>query len=147
MGLVDLLKKALGRETGAGAFQDGGREPVRQEAEDADLPVPEVTSGELLAELDNGNAKPLLLDIRENFERGQAFIPDSKHIVMNSLPYRLGELDPAQEIVVYCAHGNRSYGVAGWLIQQGYRARSLKGGIVDWQRKHGPVERGYSGKS
>jgi rhodanese-related sulfurtransferase len=59
----------------------------------------------------------------------------------------LGELEPNQDIGVYCAHGNRSYGVSGWLIQQGYNARSLKGGIVDWQHQRGPVESGYRARS
>jgi rhodanese-related sulfurtransferase len=66
---------------------------------------------------------------------------------MNSIPSRLAELDVEKDIVIVCAHGNRSYSVAGWLNQQGYRARSLKGGIVDWQLRGGPVESPLRGRS
>ncbi|MCU0509104.1 MAG: rhodanese-like domain-containing protein [Anaerolineae bacterium] len=102
--------------------------------------MPEVTAQELLAELRDGANGNLLLDCREHYERAQSFIPNSIHIPMNSIPGRLAELDPARDVVVYCAHGNRSYGVAGWLNQQGYTARSLKGGIVEWQHRGGKVE-------
>lgn len=143
MGLLDSMKKRLGGAPQPAASTQGQREGTREEAA---VTVPEVTAGELLAGQGDG-AQPLLLDIREHYERAQALIPGSLHIPMNSLPSRLGELDPGQDIVVYCAHGNRSYGVTGWLVQQGYKARSLKGGIVDWQHKHGPIERGQASRS
>ncbi len=146
MGWVEALKKALRRTGSSASVQHDEQGRASEEGEE--LIVPEVSSTDLLAELRNGGAdRILLLDVRENYERAQALIPNSLHIPMNSLPYRLSELDPAREIVVYCAHGNRSYGVTGWLIQQDYKARSLKGGIVDWQRQHGAVERGYPARS
>jgi rhodanese-related sulfurtransferase len=140
MGLLDAVKKALGRPQATDAAHAGHSTKAAKEEEE--IVVYEVTSGDLMTELKNGSAdKLLLLDVRENYERAQGYIPDSMHIPMNSIPSRLQELDPEREIIVYCAHGNRSYGVTGWLMQQGYKARSLKGGIVDWQHKHGPVER------
>jgi rhodanese-related sulfurtransferase len=140
MGLLDAVKKALGRAQTTDT--EGTTHSAKAATEEEEIVVHEVTSGDLMAELKNGSAdKLLLLDVRENYERAQGYIPDSMHIPMNSIPSRLQELDPEQEIIVYCAHGNRSYGVTGWLMQQGYKARSLKGGIVDWQHKHGPVER------
>jgi rhodanese-related sulfurtransferase len=146
MGLVEAMKKALRLGDASETPGRAGNAHVGEGDMGEDLVVPEVTSTELMAEMDNGGDDHLLLlDIRENFERAQARIPNSLHIPMNSLPNRLAELDPERAIVVYCAHGNRSYGVTGWLIQQDYKARSLKGGIVDWQLKKGPIERGYSG--
>lgn len=141
MGLLDSLKRALGREpvesTATQASADASRD---ESAAEEELRVPEVTTRELMAEMSYGAGNRLLLDCREHYERAQAYIPDSLHIPMNSIPLRLSELDRERDIVVYCAHGNRSYGVAGWLNQQGYTARSLKGGIVDWQRGGGTVE-------
>ena len=146
MGLLDAVKKAFGRATPAPAPREGRR--AAEEAAGGELHVPEVTPAQLIAEMEERNgAGPVLLDIRENFERAQTLIPNSIHIPMNSIPARLTELDREKDIVVYSAHGNRSYGVTGWLMQQGYKARSLKGGIVDWQHKHGPVESGYRPKS
>ena len=51
------------------------------------------------------------------------------------IEHRLDELDPADEIIVYCHHGIRSAAVADFLRQAGYpkaveldgRARSLGG--------------------
>ena len=56
---------------------------------------------------------------------------------MREIPSRLAELDRAADIVVVCAHGNRSYGVAGYLIENGFRARSLRGGTAGWRRRVG----------
>ena len=81
----------------------------------------------------------MLLDCRENYERRQGYIPGSVHIVMREIPYRLAELDRAADIVVVCAHGNRSYGVAGYLIENGFRARSLRGGTAGWQAQGGEI--------
>jgi rhodanese-related sulfurtransferase len=59
---------------------------------------------------------------------------------MNQIPNRLEELDGEQEIVVVCAHGNRSYAVAGFLIYNGFQASSLAGGVTDWWMKGGQTE-------
>lgn len=137
MGILDSLKKAFARPEPAARPADRSARP-----EPAEITVPEITATELLAELrgKNGNG-PRLLDCREQYERRQGYIPGSAHIIMREIPYRLGELDRQADIVVYCAHGNRSYGVAGYLIERGFRARSLKGGIVGWQARGGEVTR------
>ena len=105
--------------------------------------VPEVTTVALLEELSNG-ATPLILDIREPFELQQVRLPESEawtllHIPMNSLPERLDALPPDGDIVVLCAHGNRSYGVTHYLNEQGFQARNLAGGITDWYIRGGAV--------
>lgn len=140
MGLLDSLRKAFARPTAATTPATSSTAAARAPEE---IRVPEVTAAELMAELRNGNGhKPYLLDCREHFERRQGHIPDNLHLPMNTIPARLAELDRSAEIVVYCAHGNRSYSVTGWLIQQGYTARSLRGGIADWQLRGGGIERG-----
>lgn len=138
MGLFDVLRKTFVRS--ASSPSAGASVPGRPEPEE--VRVPEIASAELMAELRNGNGhKPFLLDCREHWERRQGHIPDNLHIPMNHIPFRLTELDRTADIVVYCAHGNRSYGVAGWLIRQGFAARSLKGGIMEWQLRGGEVKR------
>ncbi|MGE5601761.1 MAG: rhodanese-like domain-containing protein, partial [Nitrososphaerales archaeon] len=94
MGLVDALKKALARMGTTSVSGDGHVEGTKEESAGADLRVREVTAGELLAEMKQDAHQPLLLDIREPYERAQGFIPNSLNIAMNSVPYRLGELDP-----------------------------------------------------
>ena len=112
--------------------------PAAPKPEPEEIKVPEVTATALMAERRDGGA-PWLLDCRENYERRQGYIPGSKHIVMREIPSRLAELDRAADIVVVCAHGNRSYGVAGYLIENGFRARSLRGGTAGWQAQGGEI--------
>ncbi|MCX6045059.1 MAG: rhodanese-like domain-containing protein [Chloroflexi bacterium] len=103
--------------------------------------VPTVYVAELRTEL-TGEQPPLLLDIREIYEWNQVRIPSALHIPMNDIPARLQELPQATPIVVFCAHGSRSYGVAHYLIENGYPARSLDGGITQWHLQGGVVEVG-----
>jgi len=134
MRLFDLIRQALGDRaaipTRAAADRPAKPEPPR---------VPELTAAELAAERQNGHGL-LLLDCREDYEWRQGYIPGSLHIPMRQIPERLAYLDPATDVVV-CAHGNRSYSVAGWLIARGYRARSLRGGLADWQLRGYPTAR------
>jgi rhodanese-related sulfurtransferase len=136
MGLLDSLKRALAGTASTSA--SGASVPAALQPEPEEVKVPEVTATQLMAELRSGGA-PYLLDCRENYERRQGYLPGSAHIVMREIPYRLGELDRAADIVVICAHGNRSYGVAGYLIENGFRARSLKGGTAGWQVQGGAI--------
>ena len=136
MGLLDSLKRAFAGPPSTPAT--GAPVTAASKPEPEEIRVPEVMATELIAERRNG-AAPLLLDCRENYERRQGYIPGSKHIIIREIPYRLGDLDRAADIVVVCAHGNRSYGVAGYLIENGFRARSLKGGTAGWQSQGGEI--------
>jgi len=88
------------------------------------------------------NRSAILLDVRETEERAGGYIPGSVHIPMNWVPQRLAQLDKNAEIVVYCAHGIRSNSVARFLIQQGYKATSLLGGIYGWLAVGGEITHG-----
>jgi rhodanese-related sulfurtransferase len=98
--------------------------------------------GELMAERQNGKSL-LLLDCREPYEWLQMRIPGSLHMPMGTVPYRLAELEKEADIVVVCAHGIRSYTVAGYLTENGFSVRSLKGGLASWQGQGGDVESDY----
>jgi hypothetical protein len=86
MGLVDSVKKALGRPPASGNGSGQRRREPSAETTGEDMRVPEVTAVQLMAELGSGPGAPLLVDIRENSERAQSFIPGSLHIPMNSVP-------------------------------------------------------------
>ena len=103
--------------------------------------VPEIDVASLMRERRSGN-QVTILDCREPYEWRQVRIPGSVHIPMNEIPARLPELDKQADIIVICAHGYRSYNVAEYLIQHGFSARSLHGGIFDWYKQHGEVESG-----
>jgi rhodanese-related sulfurtransferase len=138
MGLLESLKRAFGGSGAKPASAQAAPQTQPARREPAEIRVPEVTAPALMAELRGGGA-PVLLDCRENYERRTGFMPGSVHIIMREIPYRLGELDRDADIVVICAHGNRSYGVAGYLIENGFRARSLRGGTAGWQAQGGEI--------
>jgi rhodanese-related sulfurtransferase len=77
----------------------------------------------------------LLLDVRTAAERSARSIPGSKHIPLQELPSRLGELAASRggEIVCYCASGARSASAAKLLKDNGYRSANLAGGIMSWR--------------
>lgn len=113
--------------------------PISMSIPDPDpeeIVVPEVTVTVLQSAL-AGEEPPFVVDVREPYEWRQVHVPDVLHIPMNDIPFRLDELPKEREVVVLCAHGSRSYGVAGYLIEQGYQASSLAGGITEWVRNGG----------
>jgi adenylyltransferase/sulfurtransferase len=82
----------------------------------------------------------VLLDVREPVElQVSGWLAGMTHIPIMDLPQRFGELDREKEIVVYCAHGIRSWDVACYLAEQGFQnVASLDGGLAAWQ---GEIER------
>ena len=92
-----------------------------------------------MAEAQQGNVPaPLLLDVRENWEREIAAIEGSLDVVMNDVPDRLGEIQAAQgdrELVVFCHSGQRSMVIARFLLANGFdRVSNLDGGIDAWSQ-------------
>ena len=71
----------------------------------------------------------ILLDIRTPQEVEIAQIPNSLYIEMKDVANNLDKLPKDKEIVVYCHTGSRSAFVTNWLINQGYDAKNLLGGI------------------
>jgi rhodanese-related sulfurtransferase len=122
-------------------LRPGVPHPHRLEEEPEEISVEEVAVEELREALTHAGA-PLVLDVREPYEWRQVRMPGALHIPMNSVPDQLERLPKERPVVVICAHGNRSYGVAAWLMEQGYHAASLRGGITQWARHGGHIEQG-----
>ncbi|HEU4655360.1 MAG TPA: rhodanese-like domain-containing protein [Steroidobacteraceae bacterium] len=97
------------------------------------MSIPEITPAEFVARRDGG-ANLTLLDVREDWELGVASVAGALHIPMGQVPERIGELDPAKEIVVLCRSGRRSFEVAKFLQQKGFKTVNLAGGILAWSR-------------
>lgn len=93
----------------------------------------EITPTELAAELTSDQC-PFLLDVRNPYEVDIATIPGtSKVIPVDQLPERLGELDSALDMVIYCRSGARSGRAVELLKSAGFRkVRNLVGGILRW---------------
>ena len=87
---------------------------------------------------------PLLLDVREPWEFALAAIAvdglETRLMPMNSVPVRLGELDPAQPVVCICHHGARSAQVVAFLEREGFEAvYNLGGGVDAWSVQVDPA--------
>jgi rhodanese-related sulfurtransferase len=98
--------------------------------------VPEIDLTDLPADV-------ALLDVREDDEWDDAHIAGALHIPMRLLPSRLqyepNTLDRDAPVVVICHSGNRSAHVTAWLVQQGYDAYNLGGGMLAWAAAGRPM--------
>jgi len=119
------------RETGADC-DTRGQTGVRPGSDPLVTALNHMTPLNLKARIDAGTA-PLILDVREPFEAAICCIPGARLMPLATLPGRLDELDPADEIVVHCKSGVRSARAVGLLRDRGFlRAVNLEGGILRW---------------
>jgi rhodanese-related sulfurtransferase len=73
-----------------------------------------------------------LLDVREYDEWMAGHVDGAVHVPMSELPARVGSLDRTGRIVCICRSGNRSGQVTAWLVQQGFDAVNMTGGMRAW---------------
>ena len=108
--------------------------------------IPQISVKELKARLDKKEAHNdnfLLLDVREPYEFQIAQI-GGKLIPQNDVPNRLGELNPAQEIIVHCRSGARSQKIAELLKANGFeKVSNVAGGILAWSDEIDPTVQKY----
>ena len=71
-----------------------------------------------------------LLDVREPFELAVEDVPGATHIPLGQLRARLGELPRDRDIHVICRSGGRAYYATRILLQNGFKARTLAGGML-----------------
>ena len=71
-----------------------------------------------------------LLDVRETFELAVEGVPRAVNIPMGELRSRLGELPRDRPIHVICRSGQRAYTATRCLLQNGFDARVVSGGML-----------------
>lgn len=97
-----------------------------------------LTATQLKAKLDDGG-KPVLLDVREQWEYDLGHISGSLHAPMPDVGQALELIDKDRETVVICHHGMRSYQVAAYLERSGFEeVFNLDGGVDAWSRDVDP---------
>jgi rhodanese-related sulfurtransferase len=94
--------------------------------------VPTVTLADLRAGV-------LLLDVREDDEWDAGHAPDAVHLPMGEVVARLAEIPRDADVVVVCRSGQRSAAVTGYLVQGGWNARNLAGGMIAWHAAARPL--------
>ena len=71
-----------------------------------------------------------LLDVREKVELAVEHVPEAVNIPLGELRSRLEELPRDREILVVCRSGQRAYTATRCLIQHGFNARTISGGML-----------------
>jgi len=99
--------------------------------------ITQMSVKELKQRLDQGDDL-FILDVREPFEYQIAQI--GGHLIpLGELQKRVGELDPAREVVVQCKSGGRSQRAAEFLAKNGFaKVHNLAGGIHAWSSEIDP---------
>jgi rhodanese-related sulfurtransferase len=84
--------------------------------------------------------RPVLLDVREDWEYALCHIDDSVHVPMHVVPERIAEWEEGAPIVAICHHGVRSLQVASFLEQSGFQqVYNLSGGVDAWAKTVDPA--------
>ena len=103
--------------------------------DDANNDIPGISVEQVKAKIDSLE-QILLLDVRtsEEYDGTMGHIEGSILIPLYELEDRLAELDEYQnrEIIVICRSGNRSGIGTQILVENGYKALNMAGGMIAW---------------
>jgi rhodanese-related sulfurtransferase len=101
--------------------------------------IPSVDVREADRRLREVEPRPLLVDVREVDEFGEARIPGAALVPMSRFAAEQQRLPRDRQLLVVCRTGNRSAAVTSYLVQQGMDAVNVAGGIVAWGGADLPV--------
>jgi rhodanese-related sulfurtransferase len=85
-------------------------------------------------------AGTFVLDVRTQEELDEYHAPNTTLIPLDQLPSRLSELPKDQDILIVCRSGNRSQEARDILLDAGFNATSMAGGLKEWYAKGYPTE-------
>ncbi|WP_328392401.1 rhodanese-like domain-containing protein [Nocardia sp. NBC_00416] len=101
--------------------------------------APSVSAPEAIDAVRDG---ALIVDVRRHFEWNRTRIPGAVHLPLEQLAAGCEELPDDRLLITFCTGGLRSYGAANLLIDHGFEARNMSGGLVDWRAAGGVLEAG-----
>jgi rhodanese-related sulfurtransferase len=96
----------------------------------AGMVAADVLHGDLPLSHWNGSGDGFLLDVRNPEELAVERVPGAVNIPLPALRARLAELPRDREIQVICRSGQRAYYATRILLQNGFNARNLSGGML-----------------
>ena len=85
----------------------------------------------------DGVGDALLLDVRNPPELQVESVPGAVNIPLGQLRARLGELPRDREIHVICRSGGRAYFATRILLQNGFQAKNISGGMLSRSHRAG----------
>lgn len=94
-----------------------------------------------LAEWVSSQNKPLkIIDVREMSEIQGGTIPGAIPMPLATVPLRLNEFEPNEEMVLICRSGARSAQACMFMQQQGFKnVYNLRGGMFAWAGSGQPI--------
>jgi rhodanese-related sulfurtransferase len=98
--------------------------------------VPTVTIDQVPNPLPEGLT---VLDVRETIEWAHGRIDGAVHIPLRQLADRVAEVPNEYQVLVVCKVGGRSAQATGYLVQSGYEAINLEGGMLEWAAAGRPM--------
>jgi rhodanese-related sulfurtransferase len=84
----------------------------------------------------------LVVDVREPNEFAAGHLPNARHIPLNAMGKRIGELDKYKDkpLIVVCHSGSRSGSACSALRKSGFeKVFNLAGGMASWEHAGLPV--------
>lgn len=84
----------------------------------------------------NEALKGFILDVREPIELAVENVPGAVNIPLGQLRARLTELPKDREIYVICRSGQRAYLATRILLQNGFKAKNVSGGMLSLAQNH-----------
>jgi NADPH-dependent 2,4-dienoyl-CoA reductase/sulfur reductase-like enzyme/rhodanese-related sulfurtransferase len=97
-----------------------------------------------LSHWDSANGS-FLLDVREKIELAVEHVPDAVNIPLGELRSRLDELPRDREILVICRSGQRAYTATRCLLQNGFDASVVSGGMLSHALLEGVTDEAPAG--
>lgn len=98
--------------------------------------VNEIDVENLSNRIGQGNNSFKIIDVREFHEMAHGVINGAIPIPLATLPVRLSEFDPAEELILVCRSGARSAQACYFLNNQGFtNTYNLVGGMMAWIRR------------
>ncbi len=107
-----------------------------------DTEIPEITPEEAFTHFNEKGY--IFLDVREPEEFKEERIPKAINLPRGLVKSKIGEFFPdkeAQTFIVYCRSGRRSLDATKTLLEMGYKALNMKGGILAWKKAELPTEK------
>ena len=107
------------------------------------MPVPRITKEKLQALLEAGDSSvPILVDVRLKYPYEHSTVTLPGAVRLSPPDFDSSSLPRNRDIVIYDSDPDEivSAPVVAALIRDGYRARALQGGIVEWVAAKLPTE-------
>jgi rhodanese-related sulfurtransferase len=74
-----------------------------------------------------------LIDVRQTDEHEAGHIAGSRLIELADLPTEAATIDRDRPVILYCRSGGRSAMATEALLEAGYDAHNMSGGMLEWE--------------